>query len=198
MTEGGLTSSEGARDYGRGLLLGRTVRLRPLTEDDLPHLDRWWRETEWQPLQQPTVRPRPAGTAADLFRAWSANTDPGAVGLSVETLEDTRLVGHVTLHGAALPQRTGTLGIILGPEHTGHGYGSDAVRVLLRYAFQEMNLHRVELSVWGFNTDARRAYERCGFVVEGRRREAVFHAGRYHDDVVMGVLASEWNATGPS
>ncbi|UNX55076.1 GNAT family N-acetyltransferase [Georgenia sp. TF02-10] len=187
-----LTTSDAARAYGRDLLVGRHVRLRPLADADLPVLDRWWQDPQWQVLQQGSVLPRPAGPAGEQFRSWSGNAGPGSVGFCVETLAEGQLAGHIVVFGAGLPARAGTLAVILGPPFTGRGLGPDAVDVMLGYAFREMGLNRVELRVWAFNTDAIRAYERCGFVVEGRRREAAFHDGRFHDEVLMGVLAREW------
>lgn len=185
---------EASADYADSLLRGELVRLRPVTEDDLTWLDRWWAHPQWAVLQQSSVRPGPAGAAAEMFRSWSGNTTPGSVGLSIETLADSTFVGHATLYGGSLPARAATLAILVGPGYVGRGYGSDAVRTLLRYGFLEMGLNRVELRVWAFNTRGIRAYARAGFVEEGRRREAVFHDGAFDDEVLMSVLAREWLA----
>ncbi|MFN2157525.1 MAG: GNAT family N-acetyltransferase, partial [Anaerolineae bacterium] len=73
----------------------------------------------------------------------------------------------------------------------GKGYGSDAIRTLLRFAFDEMNLHRVQLTVYEDNARAIRAYEKCGFRHEGRLRDAVYRKGRYYDMLLMSVLSGE-------
>lgn len=177
--------------YGAGLLSGRLVRLRALTEDDLPELVRWWSDPGWAVLQQGTVRPRPEADVAAMFRSWSANTAPGDAGFSVETFGD-ELVGHVTLYGGAEPARAATAAIIVGPAHVGRGYGSDALRVLLRYGFHELGLDRVEIRAWAFNERALAAYRRVGFVEEGRRREVLLHDGVRHDEVILSVLRREW------
>jgi RimJ/RimL family protein N-acetyltransferase len=65
---------------------------------------------------------------------------------------------------------------------------------MLAHAFTRLPLHRVALTVFDFNTRAIRAYEKCGFVVEGRAREAIFRDGRYWDEIHMSVLADEWEA----
>ncbi|WP_345372551.1 GNAT family N-acetyltransferase [Frondihabitans cladoniiphilus] len=144
------------------------------------------------------MRPRPEGAAAEMFREWSANTGPGSVGFSVCSLATDELVGHATLYGAALPWRAGTLAILLGPDFTDRGLGTDAVRTLVRYGFLEMALNQIELRVWAFNARARRAYAKAGFVEEGVRRQVVFHDGEFHDEVIMAVLAAEWRAAQPS
>jgi RimJ/RimL family protein N-acetyltransferase len=107
-----------------------------------------------------------------------------------------RLVGHVTLYGASLLTRAASLTVMIGSEHVGSGYGTDAVRVLTDYGFREMGLNRIELRVFAFNARARAVYRKVGFVEEGVAREALFHDGAFHDEVRMAVLAREWFATG--
>jgi RimJ/RimL family protein N-acetyltransferase len=189
-----MTDPVAAQQYGRGLLTGERVRLRPLDERDLPHLERWWVDPEWQVLQQQSVRPRPDGPAQELFRRWSANDSASSVGFSVDARATGEFVGHVTLWGAALPARSASLGIIIGPNHVGHGYGTDAVRVAARYGFRAMGLHRIGLELLAFNTRGRRAYEKAGFQVEGVRRESVFIDGAFEDELIMGLLRQDWEA----
>ncbi|PJN22503.1 GNAT family N-acetyltransferase [Kitasatospora sp. CB02891] len=173
-------------------LTGRLVRLRELRESDLPRLTAWWREPGLA-IQQVTgpVHPQPDGRLADMFRAWSQNTGTD-LGLSVETLDSEDLAGHVTLYGATPKDRCATLAIIIGPPHQDRGLGTDVLRTTIRYGFEELGLHRIELTVNGYNTRALAAYRRAGFTEEGRRREAVFRAGSWHDQVQMGVLSTEW------
>ena len=64
----------------------------------------------------------------------------------------------------------------------------------MKYAFLEQNLHRVGLTVYEYNSKAQALYERLGFVVEGRKRQAVYHDGHYYDHISMGMLCSEWEA----
>ena len=66
------------------------------------------------------------------------------------------------------------------------------MRVIVDYAFREMGLHRIQLLVAPFNPAGIRAYEKAGFVEEGRHREAVWHDGRWYDEVCMSVLDHEW------
>jgi RimJ/RimL family protein N-acetyltransferase len=185
--------TETALEFGEALLLGDQVRLRPLLESDLPVLEAWWEDPKWQPLQQLTVRPRPAGSSVEMFRRWSSNDGHGAAGFSIEARETGEFVGHITLFGASLPVREATLAIIVGPDHVGHGIGTDAVRTMVRYGFLVMGLNRIELRTFAYNSRARRAYARAGFVEEGIRREAVFVAGGFTDEVIMSVLRADWD-----
>lgn len=186
-----LEHQDAATEYGRRLLRGERTLLRPATEQDLATIDAWWNDPEQAILQHSTVLPAPAGRTAELLRAWSANASAGAVGFAVVELSDATLAGHATLYGGALPQRCATLAIILGPHAVGRGLGPDAVGTLVDYGFDELGLHRIELRTAAFNTRARAAYRRAGFVEEGVRRDAFFHAGAFHDEVLMSVLSHE-------
>ena len=72
--------------------------------------------------------------------------------------------------------------------YRGRGYGTDAVRALVRFGFDQMNLHRVWLQAFAFNPAGLAAYRKAGFVEEGRLREELYQDGGYHDVVVMGVV----------
>jgi RimJ/RimL family protein N-acetyltransferase len=187
-----------AHRYGSTLLEGELVRFRALDNGDLPDLIRWWRDPEWAVLQQLVVRPRPADSVAEVFRGWSGNEHGGDVGFSVVDRVSRALVGHVTLFGAALPARAATLAVMIGSEHVGRGYGTDAVRLLTDYGFREMGLNRIEIRVHAFNDRARAVYGRVGYQEEGVRREATFHDGRFSDEVLMAVLARDWFPASPS
>lgn len=180
------------RDYAKSLLDGERVRLRALREEDLEVLEAWWNDPEWMVFQQGHIIPTPSPAAADMLRSWSGNKEATGAGLSVEEIEGEKLVGHIALWGVDPVVRAATLGVIIGGLHVGQGYGTDAVRVMLRYAFDELGLNKVELGVWEYNERARRAYEKVGFRVEGTRRAAAFHAGRYWAQIQMGILRDEF------
>jgi len=178
-------------------LLGEVVRLRALREEDLPALCEWWQDQRVAVFQStgPT-RPRPAEGIAEMLRSWSRN-DGADTGLSVTTAVSGELVGHAALYGVSVKDRCATLAVIIGPKHHDRGYGTDAVRVLLRYGFAELGLHRIELSVIGYNLRAIAVYRKAGFVEEGRRRSSIFRSGAWHDEVRMAVLDSEWQSSQP-
>ena len=194
MDEAQWTSSDDAFEYGRSLLTDGVVALRALRETDLGLLVAWWNAPEWAALQQKIVKPRPDAPIEQMFRDWSANKPLGDAGFSIADASTGDLLGHLTIYGATLPERAASFAILIAPEHVGRGIGPRATRLALSYAFRELGLHRVELHAWAFNTRAIRAYEKAGFVIEGRRREAVFHDGRFHDELIMSVLASEYFA----
>ncbi|UCH60875.1 MAG: GNAT family N-acetyltransferase [Anaerolineales bacterium] len=110
----------------------------------------------------------------------------------IRTLEGDELIGFVDLWVNWL-HADGWIGIGLGErDYWGNGYGTDAMQVMLRYAFTELNLHRVTLSVFEYNTRAQRSYAKAGFKLEGRVRGDLHRQGQRWDVIVMGILREEW------
>ena len=80
-------------------------------------------------------------------------------------------------------------------EDFGKGYGTEALRLVLDYAFPTFNLHRISLEVFDFNPRAIHVYEKLGFKREGVQRDALFYDGEFHDSIMMGILEDEWQST---
>jgi RimJ/RimL family protein N-acetyltransferase len=114
------------------------------------------------------------------------------VRFAVVARERDAVVGTVTLEGYEPVARVARLGIELHPDARGRGLGTDAVRTVVRYAFDQCNLRRVWLGVQADNLPALRSYSKAGFVEEGRLRDEVWRDGAWHDLVIMSVLAHEW------
>ena len=115
------------------------------------------------------------------------------IAFAIRTLSDDRLIGDVGLGGFFWNHGDTYVGIGVGErEFWGKGYGSDAMRVVLRYAFTELNLRRVTLNVFEYNPRAIRAYEKLGFQQEGRVRKYLNREGRRWDLVYMGIMKEEW------
>jgi RimJ/RimL family protein N-acetyltransferase len=192
MTE--LIDASSAFGYGESVLTGEKVRLRGVLDDDLPTLARWEMDAGRMTTLTNRVAPSSEAAAKERIAKWCAN-DNGELGFAIETLDGAReLVGNLGLFGMNAKDRCATIGIALGREYLGRGYGSDAMRVIVDYGFRELGLHRLQLSVAPFNPAGIRAYEKAGFVEEGRRRETVMHDGRWYDEVLMSVLDHEWAA----
>ena len=138
--------------------------------------------------------PPSEAAARERILKWSANQEDDT-SFAIETLDNpAELVGNVGLWGARPKDRCATLGIALGREYIGRGYGTDAVRVIVGYGFREIGLHRIQLEVAPFNRAGIRAYEKAGFTEEGRLRESVLHDGRWYDQVLLSILDHEWAA----
>ena len=175
------------------LFTGQLVRLTAINvETDTEMFARWDRDTEHMRLLD--ADPHRLMTAkqikAEIEREEAASQE---IQFAIRTLADDRLIGFVGLDGISWTHGDSFIGIGIGDRaYWGKGYGTDAMRVLLRYAFTELNLYRLSLNVFSYNTRAIRTYEKVGFVVEGRMREALLRDGQYHDLVFMGILREEW------
>ena len=173
------------------MLTGERVVLRAVEREDVELLETW----EHDPAMWGKVSDRP-WTPRTLARQL-ARYDAGEIGRADDTSVPFTIeagggpVGQVMLFRVDLHNRSADVGISLAPAHRGKGYASDALRVVLRYAFRERGLHRVELQLLADNEAALRCYEAVGFVLEGRLREHAWVAGRFVDSLVMSVLAGD-------
>lgn len=189
-----MKTNDEMHSYSANILRGELVSLRRLREEDLERLEAWWNDPEWMMFQAGTIAPAPSTPTIEMFRTWSSNKDASGYGFSIQDNTSENLVGHVTLWGIDPVVRSATLGIMIGSEHVGRGFGADAVKVIMRFVFEELGLNKMELTVWEYNLRGIRTYEKTGFRIEGRRRAATFHAGRYWNQLQMGILASEYFA----
>jgi len=134
--------------------------------------------------------------SVDKVKEWIEkeleNDESRSLFFGVRTLEGDQLIGFVDLwvnwmHGDAW------VGIGLGErKYWGNGYGTEAMQLALRYAFTELNLHRVTLGVFDYNQRAQRSYAKAGFKLEGRLRGELHRQGQRWDVLIMGILRKEW------
>jgi RimJ/RimL family protein N-acetyltransferase len=133
-------------------------------------------------------------TEAEI-RAWisKAHESPDEYSFPVRTTADDTLIGLVELEGIEWHNRCAEIGIGIGnPAYQGQGYGAEAMRLTLRFAFDDLNLHRIYLLVFAYNTPAIKLYERLGFTLEGTMRQHVERAGMRYDQLLYGLLRPEW------
>jgi RimJ/RimL family protein N-acetyltransferase len=174
------------------MLQGPRVRLRSIARDDLPRLWAFHNDLAVElasggdpPLPQSLARLQ-AEFDQDAARG---GRDPTKFAIEV----DGQCVGTCALFHPDATAQTCELGVGIGErDYWGKGYGREAVRLLLEYAFKYLNYRKVWLRVHGANERAIRAYRACGFVEEGRQRAHVWSNGAYDDLVLMGVLRDEW------
>ena len=176
---------------GRTPLGGETTHLRAVEEADLPLLVRWMNDPDVRHWLHQSERP---DATVDTVRVRFGLDQQGLPNLvwMIETLEG-RPVGHVGLLGVDPHSLRAELAISIGETDCwSRGYGTDAIRAVLRHAFEEMGLRRIDLHTDVDNARGIRCYEKCGFVREGVMRERRLRYGRPLDMVVMGVLRSEF------
>jgi RimJ/RimL family protein N-acetyltransferase len=167
-------------------LEGALVRLRSVEEADLPRIH----ELFWHPEVTEQLLPAWPEPVSGTRRWWERRRAEGEPHLVIETLAGD-LIGACDLARLEGRARTAVVAIWIGKPYWDKGFGTDSVRAVCRFAFREMNLQRIEVSVLEGNTRGKRAHEKVGFKEEGRLRRARFVGGRHVDLILMGLLAEE-------
>jgi RimJ/RimL family protein N-acetyltransferase len=175
---------------------GKLVRLRAYEKSDLDAVMKWVNDEEVTDLLGGEMLVYPVSSLAEAkFIEAAADSSDKQKTFVIETLADPRYIGSVSFNVINWLNRSAGLGIVIGDKSLwGKGYGTDAMRVMLRLGFDKMNLHRLWLQVHDYNPRAIASYEKCGFKREGVLRADHFARGKYHDTIVMGILESEYRA----
>jgi RimJ/RimL family protein N-acetyltransferase len=177
------------------LFRGKLVRLAKDEPEVLAKAySRWDRDSEFRRLLDDRAA---ILWSSNKIAEWVKEDDESQknIHFNLHTLEDDRLIGFISLFVVWKFQGDAWVGIGLGERKDwGKGYGTDAMQIILRYAFGELNLHRVSLGVHAYNPRAIRSYQKSGFVIEGVERKVVNREGTRHDAVIMGILREEWLA----
>jgi RimJ/RimL family protein N-acetyltransferase len=172
-------------------LEGRLVVLRHFRPEQLGSVIRWYRDADLARLTRYQQRPMSQDEIEHFFRGRLLAADALAYAIHVRNGE--RLVGLTTFSALDPDNGSALFHITIGERDAwGRGYGTETAELMLEHAFVNLGLHRIGLSVFAFNERALRSYEKAGFAVEGRLREAIYRDGRWWDEVQMGALAHEW------
>jgi RimJ/RimL family protein N-acetyltransferase len=170
----------------------RLVAVEPQKDSEL--FAAWQRDAEYARMLD-----------SEPIRMWSTRQNKGwlekqqksetfdGIEFMIRTLENDKTIGFIGLDGISWHNGNSWVGIGIGQrDYWDHGYGTDAMRILARYAFEELGLHRLTLNVFGYNTRAIHVYEKFGYQVEGRIPEALHREGKRWDMIFMGLLREEW------
>jgi RimJ/RimL family protein N-acetyltransferase len=173
-------------------LIGEKLYLRPLEKSDLSLLQIWANDPELRGL---TGETRPASQSGMTEFFERVQTDPLRVWFVIVTKENDQVIGEAGLLRMFYPWRTTDLSIIIGDKTAwGKGFGSEAIHLLLDYAFGYLNFHRISIGVVGTNDRAIRFYEKIGFKKEGVQRDGYYYNYTYQDFVMMSLLEHEYRA----
>ena len=178
------------------LFQGQLVRLSAEDPQTLAEaFTRWSRDTEY--VRMLDDAPAQAWSVAKRKQWLEKEIEDPAQSLmfGIRTLAEDQLIGFIGLGGIQHTHGDTWAGVGIGDRnYWSKGYGSEAMHLLLCYAFTELNLHRVSLGVFAYNTRARRSYEKCGFKLEGVIRRSYLREGQRWDLFNMGILRAEWLA----
>lgn len=173
-------------------LEGERVYARPLESGDLARCQRWINDPETRATLATYL---PMSEAAERKWLEGCADNNNEINLAIVLKKGDRHIGNMGLRGFRWKDRAADFGIVIGEvECRGKGYGKEATELVLKYAFETLNLNRVQLGVFAHNPAGIKAYEAVGFVREGVQREHNFVEGRYADHVMYSMLAREYFA----
>ena len=178
------------------MLKGEKVILRPMEREDQRRFHELTTNVALGMLVGNDWEPR---SLADIEKGFERDSDGSHERTRFAIEADGKVIGDIGLHG--LRRREGVTEFwigILDPDYLGKGYGRDAIKTLLWWAFRVQNWRKVWLSAVAVNERALRSYRACGFIEEGRLRQHVFYNGQYFDEIKMGLLRTEWEAANPN
>jgi RimJ/RimL family protein N-acetyltransferase len=173
------------------VIRGTRLYLRSIERDDLQRCHDWMND---EALRSTLAQRYPMSLAreADWVERATRGQDPSHLTFAICLFEGDRHIGNCGLESIERDNSAATFGIFIGENDCrGKGLGEEATRTLCRYAFDEMNLHKIRLDVYAGNAPAVRTYENVGFRTEGVLREEAYRGGRYIDVLRMGLLRGE-------
>jgi RimJ/RimL family protein N-acetyltransferase len=178
------------------LLRGVHVQLGALTGDDLPTVTRWHQDPTF--LRLFDARPAKPRTEEELGE-WlqQQQKSPNACVFAVRLIEHDTLLGYIEIDSILWAHRNAWIAYCIGEaaQH-GKGYGTEALQLALQFAFNELNLYRIQATVFSYNQPSIRLLEKLGFQHEGVYREFLQRDGQRHDMHLYGLLQHEWESRG--
>jgi RimJ/RimL family protein N-acetyltransferase len=172
---------------------GNLVVLRRHVADNVAAFRRWYGDPEVARLARYQDTPMREDEVNRFFQVRALG--PDSLTMAIHERSTDRLIGTCAFSQLDGENGSAMYHITIGEKDAwGRGYGTEATQLMVDHAFGPLGLHRIALSVFEFNERAIRAYATCGFLTEGRAREAVWRDGRWWDELAMSVLAPEWRA----
>ncbi|MFX1503371.1 MAG: GNAT family N-acetyltransferase [Promethearchaeota archaeon] len=175
-------------------MLRRTrVKLGPIKREYIDSFLKWFNDPE---ITQYLIMYRPMTRMSEEDWIENLKEKNDDIHFSIVIFHENgseKIIGNCGLHKINWKDRIAEVGIVIGEkEYQNKGYGSEALDILLEYGFDTVNLNRIELYVYEYNTRAIKSYKKVGFVEEGRKRQFIWNKGKYYDAILMSVLAEEW------
>jgi RimJ/RimL family protein N-acetyltransferase len=174
------------------IIRGERVYLRGSERSDIPLFVQWFNDAETAGHISARAPMSQVGEEA-WFVEMAAQQGKSGYHFVMCRIEDDEPFGTIGLFDLDLLNGSAGIGITIGEKSLwGRGYGTDAMLALLDFGFGQLRLERMWLEVYDYNQRAIRSYEKCGFVLEGTQRRAVYKHGRFIDVHLMAIVHDEW------
>ncbi|TFF99261.1 MAG: N-acetyltransferase [Promethearchaeota archaeon] len=173
-------------------LVGERVMLCPIRIEDVHLFHKWINDIELTKY----LMILPAVLTIEDEKEWfeSSRKSQDSFTLSIVLKDNQRTIGNLGLKQINKNDGSGDFGIMIGEkEYWNKGYGTEATKLILDFAFNVLRLHSIHLKVYNYNKRALRSYEKIGFKKCGYLRESKFYGGKYHDIILMDILETEFN-----
>lgn len=190
-------------DIQTQLFEAKDVRFGPIDYETHPDIESsWTHDAEFMRLMElKPIRPLSPAAVKKQYEALEKEMDEqkNLFYFTIRAREDDRLIGKAVIEYVDWSNGNAYLRLGIGePGSRRKGYGSQALSLLLRYAFGELNLYRVTAVVPAYNAGAMRLFQKFGFVEEVRRRKALHRDGEFWDAIGFGLLNAEWRESNPA
>lgn len=170
-------------------LVGDRIYLSPRNSEDVEIFTKWLNEFEVTDYIGRTAMVM----TLDAERKYLQNPEHDSVCFAIVDMKTDEMVGTVSIEGINYNNRTGILGIFIGKEeYRSSGYGTEAINLILDFAFNYLNLNSIKLDVFSCNARAIKCYTKCGFKEAGRWRKSKYINGKYYDTVLMDILSEDF------
>jgi RimJ/RimL family protein N-acetyltransferase len=181
------------------LFEGKTIRLGPIDHEKDPEVEARWTHdlTLMRAIDRKVALPLSVAQVKKKYEAIEKDVEESKklFHFTIRSKEDNRMLGYARIEWIEWTHGTGNIQLVIGdPADRGKGYGSEAMQMMLRYAFTELNLYRLSAIVGEDNPGALRFFQRHGFVIEVRRRKSLLRDGQAWDLLHLGILRDEWLA----
>ena len=177
------------------MIIGERVRLRAIEKEDLSAFVRWINDPEVR-RNLKIIQPLSLGQEEKWYTdILSGPVEKHPLCIEVKQGENWVFVGNLGFLHINQHDRSAEVGILIGEKQFwNQGYGAEAMRLIVGHGFENLNLNRIYLHVYETNPRGKRSYEKVGFFVDGRLRQARFLEGKYVDVFIMSILKSEWES----
>lgn len=176
------------------MLKGSKVTLRPVIKSDAEYMTKWMSDAEVTRYITPYL-PITEMAEEKYVEGLSLNASGSIAYFMIDAIEppQNKPIGAIELGDINTNNHSGSFGIAIGEkDYWSKGYGTEATELIIRYGFEQLNLHRISSVVFSFNERSLRLHRKVGFIQEAIRREAWYRNGEYHDEVLFGLLRKDW------